>query len=86
MMPITFDGVNTDLQKPKDMTDEQCASFPVERGRDSEGFDYYLTAWIPNKEDLEALIAGRPLFLKVIGQAHPPVALFTVDEKGEGNF
>lgn len=85
-MPIKFEGVNTELQKPDDMTDEQCIGLPAERGTDGEGFDYYLTAWMPNKEDVEAVMAGRPIFLKVIGKTHPPVALFTIDEKGEGNF
>lgn len=86
MHPIKFEGANIDLAKPEEMTDEQCFSLPAEKNIDSQGFPYFLTAWMPNKEDLEALNAGRPLFLKVIGQGHPPVALFTVDDQGEGNF
>lgn len=86
MRPIKFEGANIDLAKPKDMTDEQCFTLPAEKNVDANGFDYFLTAWLPNKEDLEALQQGRPLFLKVLGQGHPPVALFTVDENGEGNF
>jgi hypothetical protein len=86
MYPTDFEGSNTNLTKPSDMTDEQCFSLPAEKNVDSQGFPYFLTAWMPNKEDVEALVAGRPLFLKVIGQGFPPVALFTVDENGEGNF
>jgi hypothetical protein len=86
MHPITFEGVNTSLAKPTDMTDEQCSPLPAEKNVDNGGFDYFLTAWMPNKEDLEALNAGKPLFLKVIGLGHPPVALFTVNDDGTGNF
>ena len=86
MRPIKFEGVNTDLVKPKDMTDEQCMSLPAEKNIDNEGNHYFLTAWLPNKEDLEALQRGTPLFLKVLGQSHPPIAMYTVDEKGIGNF
>jgi hypothetical protein len=86
MYPTDFEGSNINLAKPSGMTDEQCFSLPAEKNVDSQGFDYFLTAWIPNKQDIEALVAGRPLFLKVIGQTHPPLALFTIDEHGEGNF
>lgn len=85
-MPIKFEGANVDLAKPDNMTDEQCMTLPAEKNIDLGGFPYYLTAWMPNKEDMEAMNAGRPLFLKVLGLSHPPVALFTVDDKGEGNF
>jgi len=86
MYPTNFEGSNINLTKPSDMTDEQCFSLPAEKNIDSQGFPYFLTAWMPNKEDVEALIAGRPLFLKSIGTEFQPVALFTLDENGEGNF
>ncbi len=86
MHPIKFNGCNVDLGRPKDMTDEQCLSLPAEKNVDNSGFDYYLTAWMPNKEDLESLNRGEPMYLKVIGNNHPPVSLFTIDEKGVGNF
>lgn len=86
MMSINFEGANIVLGKPSDMTDEQCFSINAEKNIDSQGFPYFLTAWIPNKEDLDALNAGRPLFLKMVGVGFQPVALFTCDENGEGNF
>jgi len=86
MMSVDFEGSNIHLVKPKDMTDEQCYGIHAEKAVDNDGFPYFLTCWIPNKEDLEALNAGRPLFLKMLGHGFQPVAMFTVDEKGEGNF
>ena len=53
---------------------------------DGEGFPYYMTAWKPNKEDLEALNRGEPVYVKVISQALPPMALFTLDENNNANF
>ena len=67
------------------MTDEECLGLPAQRGVDSGGFPYFLTGWMPNKEDLEALNRGEPIYLKVIGNGFPPVAMFTVDEENEIN-
>lgn len=86
MHPINFEGANINLAKPNDMTDEQCQPLPAEKNVDNHGFPYFLTAWMPNKEDVEALMEGKPLWLKVIGTTHPPVVLFTVNEDGTGNF
>jgi hypothetical protein len=86
MHPVKFDNANTDLVKPEDMDDDQCLSLPAEQGIDDQGFPYFLTAWQPNREDIEALKNGRPLFIKIFGNSHPPIGLFTVDENNEGNF
>lgn len=86
MHGIKFDGCNIELGKPDGMTDEQCFSLPAMKGIDPNGFPYILTAFAPNKEDLIALQDGRPLYLKVVGTQFPPVALFTLDEDGNGNF
>lgn len=55
-------------------------------GVDEDDFPYYMTAWQPNKEDLEALNAGRPVYVKTLSKGLPPMALFTLNENNEGNF
>lgn len=55
-------------------------------GVDSENFPYYMTAWQPNKEDLDALNRGEPIYIKTISKGLPPMAVFTLDENGNGNF
>lgn len=55
-------------------------------GVDQEGFAFYLTAWKPNKEDLESLNRGEPVYVKTLAKQLPPMALFTIDEKGEPNY
>jgi hypothetical protein len=79
MIPINFEGANTILHKPKEMTDEQCMSVHAYSGVDTDGFPFTLTVWQPNKEDIEAILAGRPVCLKVLGQQPPPVSMYTYD-------
>lgn len=55
-------------------------------GLDADKFPYFMTAWQPSYEDLQALNRGEPVYVKTLSNALPPMALFTLDEKGEGNF
>lgn len=55
-------------------------------GVDSANFPYFLTAWKPNKEDIEAINRGEPVYVKTLSTGLPPMALFTLDENGNGNF
>lgn len=86
MNATDFEGSNITFGKPADMTDEQCYSIKAQTGKDDSGFPYVLTAWMPNVDDLKALQEGRPLFLKIIGNGMPPVALFTCDAENNGNW
>lgn len=55
-------------------------------GIDNENFPFYMTAWKPNKEDLDALNRGEPIYIKTLCKQLPPMAVFTLDENGNGNF
>lgn len=55
-------------------------------GVDSEDFPYYMTAWKPNKEDIDAINRGEPIYVKILAKQLPAMALFTLDENNEGNF
>lgn len=35
------------------------------------------TAWLPTPDDIEAIVAGAPIILRVLGTSHPPVMLYT---------
>jgi len=85
MLPIDFEGTNTVFNKPADMTDEQCSSIRAFVGNNVENTPVILTAWQPNKEDIEAINAGRPVMLLVTGKSLPPVLLYTYDENYETN-
>lgn len=80
MRAIDFPESNITFGKPSDMTDEQCFSISAYKG---DGF--INTVWLPNKEDIEAINAGRPIILSIVGNGMPPVSLFTCDEQGNIN-
>lgn len=84
MRAIHFPESNTTFNKPADMTDEECYSVSAYTG-EQDGRPYVNTVWVPNKEDLDALNAGRPIILSITGAGMPPVALFTCDENGNPN-
>jgi hypothetical protein len=81
MNPVAFEG-SQEIGKPKSMTDEQCFSIAAMHGIDGNGFPYFLTAWKPSYEDLQALNRGEPVYVKTISTGLPPMCLFTVDENG----
>lgn len=85
MRPVPFEGA-VEIKKPANMSDENCSSAWTTSGIDADGYPYYMTAWEPNYEDMQAIKAGRPIYVKVIGRTLPPMALFTLDENNQGNF
>lgn len=58
----------------------------VVAGVDTANYPYYLTAWKPSYEDLQALNRGEPIYVKTLSERLPPMALFTLDENNQGNF
>lgn len=34
------------------------------------------TAWLPTPKEIAAIVAGAPVILRVLGQAHPPVMVY----------
>jgi hypothetical protein len=77
MTPIKFEGANVLLTRPEDMTDEQCGALPALRDKDEDGLPFLLTAWQPTPEEILAIQAGAPIYLKVCGMGMPPVSLFS---------
>src|ERR1700744_5853454 len=58
----------------------------VYAGVDAENFPFYMTAWKPNREDIDRINGGEPIYIKPLSKGLPPMAVFTVDEQGNGNF
>lgn len=84
MHPVNFEGAR-EIGKPQNMTEEECTSIWAMDGVDSAGYHYWLTAWKPSYEDLQALNRGEPIYIKTLSDGLPPMALFTLNEKGESN-
>ena len=84
MIPVFFEG-SEEIKKPKSMTDEECSSVWAFTGTDIIGRDFYLTAWKPNYEDIQAINRGEPIYVKTISKRLPPMQLFTIDTNNEAN-
>jgi hypothetical protein len=92
MHPIHFPGAK-EMHKPENMTDEQCYSLWAHKqdykytGEDGKEYETrcWTEVWQPSKEDIEAIVSGRPVILQIHSQGLPPVSLFTQDENGQPN-
>lgn len=84
MQPVSFKG-STEIKKPANMTDDECMSIWATHGIDVFGYPYFLTAWKPSYEDLQALNRGEPIYVKTISTGLPPMSLFTLDKNGVHN-
>lgn len=67
------------------MSDEECAPITAVEGFDLSGNHYFLIGVQPNKEDLEALNRGEPIYIKVTGDGFAPIAIWTMNENCEPN-
>lgn len=79
MQPSTFPQQTQVLAKPPQLTDEECQPLPVHQ----EG-SYIISCWRPSWRERFALFFGRPLWVWVRSNRHPPIALETHNPwKGE---
>ncbi len=85
MRAIDFPEANITFEKPTGMDDSECLPIQAYAGRDQNGNPHINTVWMPSKEDIDAILAGRPIVVCVLGEALPPMALFTYDENGNSN-
>lgn len=87
MRAIDFPQANKIYNKPEGMSDEEC--FPISayehRNEQTGKVEYINTVWQPNKEDIEAINAGRPVVLNFGCGFLVPHAIFTYDENGNIN-
>ena len=86
MRPIDFPEANHHFNKPTKMDDSECLPISAYVGQDDRGFGYINTVWLPSMEDIEAINAGRPIIVSVVGNQLPPMSLFTCDENENPNF
>lgn len=48
-------------------------------------YPFTLSYWMPSKEDIEAINAGRGIWVRFLSHIVFPMSLFTLDEAGEIN-
>jgi hypothetical protein len=70
MNPVKFPDANLMLNKPASMSDEECKSLPVYRE-----YGVFVSSWKPSIKDIIRMIFGGRIWLTVVGDRHPPVAV-----------
>ena len=53
MIATSFPESNKVIDKPSDMTRDECDALSVFIGQDSNGFDVIISCWKPTKEELK---------------------------------
>lgn len=100
MLAIEFEG-SVEIKKPPSMTDEECSGLPIYQGtiekpgqppqfalayvQKDPPYPMTVSYWKPSKEDLEAMNAGRGIWVQFLSHTVFPMSVFTLDEKGEIN-
>lgn len=100
MLAVEFEG-SRQIGKPVNMTDEECSGLEILQAftdkpggppefvaigvTDGPPYPFTLSCWKPSREDLEALNAGRPIWVRVLTHTVHPIAIFTTDAAGEIN-
>jgi len=71
MQPTDFTGTNLTLGKPPGWDEEKfgpCIDIRVmQRG------SYVISGWLPSPEEIERIVAGKPVFVHVVGHSMPPM-------------
>lgn len=81
MHPGHIAGTTRSLRAPENWSRENngpCSSLPIRDG-ERRGLPHMESAWFPTPEEIAAIVAGAPVILRIVGTAHPPVALYTGD-------
>jgi hypothetical protein len=82
MIPVSFPGVNITIE----YVDGQ--EYNAFKGIDASEHEFIMTAWQPSYEDIKAIIAGQPIYIKckVKADVAMPDMVFTLDENNKGNI
>lgn len=76
MMPsVDFPEANFTFSKPPSMTDEECGSLQVWKGKDESGYPVIISKWSLSAEDMEEIKNTGSVYLIITGTGMPPVSL-----------
>ena len=93
MQSVYFEGAQ-EIGKPPGTTNEQVMSayampFVAHLGPGPDGEPMaahaFLLHYMPSKEDIEAIAAGRGIWMQILCQQLVPHSIFTLDQAGESN-
>lgn len=75
MFATAFDEETNVLGPPEGMTEEDVYSLSVWQGKDEDGQSRVISCWKLTKEELEIINKTGRVWLHVLGDTMPPVAL-----------
>ena len=75
MIASGFDEENAVLDKPNGMTVEECSALSVMRAQTERGIPVVISCWKFTAEEFEEVKKTGRIWLTVIGETMPPVAL-----------
>lgn len=79
MLPGRIKSSTRVLGKPArwdESTQGPCSALAIRDAHIDGLGDTMTSAWFPTREELTRLSKGAPLYLRICGVMHPPVALF----------
>lgn len=77
MNPTDFDHSTGVHVKPEGWTDDQCDPLPTFKGVDEDGHPQIISCWKPTPEEILKIAAGKPVWLHILSERHPPIKLTT---------
>ena len=78
MLPVRIEGCTRVLGAPSDWQPEDngpCCGLAI-RDETIDGLPYMTSAWEPMPGDITAIEAGGRIMLRLVGNSHPPVAVW----------
>lgn len=78
MEPTNFDESNGVLDKPRELTYDDCDPLSVLHTVTETGFPVIVSCWKPTKEELLQIVKTGRVWLMVFGEGMPPVALYGI--------
>lgn len=80
-MPINFDEANVIVEVPEpNGNDMTYKNYPGLQFKNNLNTDCLLTCWMPNKEDIESILAGKPVcILQMTNKGFNTIHLYTSD-------
>lgn len=84
MIPRRIAGATRYLGAPKGWepeSDGDCSHLAILDVENDHGHNVMLSAWEPTPAEIEALQAGAPVYLQIVGTGHPPVNVWVDTER-----
>lgn len=75
MIATAFDEENLLLERPTSMNEDECTTLPVWYGVATNGAPTIVSCWKLTKEELEEINRTGRVWLMVLSNGMPPVAL-----------